>query len=119
MDGGFNARFKHLDPLVAGLEKAALATARATKKVQRLRNPRKSGEALRPGANTPLWNELASACAHHLTRRGDKVRLARILGISRQRLHQLLVARTACADAERTLQLLTWLEARNRGKSPA
>lgn len=119
MDGGLNARLKHLDPLVVALEKAAMTTARAAKKTRQLRNPRKGGATLKPGTHTPLWNELATACARHLSKRGDKVRLARILGVPRQRLHQLLVAKTACADAERTLQLLSWLEARSRGKSPA
>jgi hypothetical protein len=105
VDGGLNARLKHLDPLVVALEKAAMATARVAKKTRQLRKPRKGGATLRPGTHTPLWNELATACSRHLSKRGDKVRLARILGIPRQRLHQLLVAKTACADAERTLQL--------------
>jgi hypothetical protein len=67
------------------------------------------------GPQTPLWNELAATLHRLLRRRGDKVRLARYLGISRQRLHLLLVARTAYPDAERTLQLLVWLQARRRG----
>ncbi len=67
------------------------------------------------GPQTPLWNELAATLRRLLRRRGDKVRLARYLGISRQRLHLLLVTRTAYPDAERTLQLLVWLQARRRG----
>ena len=83
--------------------------------------PRESarGSSLRPGPETPLWNALAAAAAKHLRRRGDKVRLARILGISRQRLHLLLTAKTACPDAERTLMLQDWVEARRRGREPA
>jgi hypothetical protein len=74
---------------------------------------------MRPGPDTPLWNELARACAGRLAKYGDKAKLARVLGVSRQRLHVLLVARTACADAERTLQLLAWLNARRQGRDPA
>jgi hypothetical protein len=66
---------------------------------------------LRAGADTPLWNALAWSVAARLRRRGAKARLARLLGISRQRLHLLVVARTACPDAERTLWLLLWLHA--------
>jgi hypothetical protein len=51
-----------------------------------------------------------------LRRRGSKVHLARILGISRQRLHVCLKARTGGLDAERTLLLLAWLAARRQGR---
>jgi len=51
-----------------------------------------------------------------LRRRGDKVKLARLLGISRQRLNLLLKVRTACPDAERTLQLCEWLEHRRQSR---
>lgn len=71
---------------------------------------------LRPGPETPVWNQLVRHAAPYLRKRGDKVRLARLLGLSRQRLHQLLVARTACADAERTLLLVAWVHARRAGQ---
>jgi hypothetical protein len=54
--------------------------------------------------------------AAHLRKRGDKVKLARLLNLPRQRIHQLFVARTACADAERTLLLLAWLQAKREGR---
>ncbi len=76
---------------------------------------RKRGWTLQPGPDTPAWNELVRRVAPYLRKRGDKVRLARLLGLSRQRLHQLLVARTACADAERTLLLVGWLQAKSSG----
>ncbi len=72
---------------------------------------------LRPGPATPVWNELVRSAAPFFRRRGDKVKLARLLGISRQRLHQLMVAKTACADAERTLLLLAWVNARRSGRN--
>ena len=65
----------------------------------------------RPGVDTPLWNALAAAAASRLKRYGSKARMARFLGISRQRLHLLLVARSAYPDAERALLLQLWLAA--------
>jgi hypothetical protein len=63
------------------------------------------GVILRPGPDTPRWNALAKSAAKLLRRRGDKAKLARVLEISRQRLHLLLKAKTACPDADRTLLL--------------
>jgi len=67
---------------------------------------------LRPGVDTPLWNALAAAVEMQLRRRGAKSRLVRFLGISRQRLHLLIVAKHAYPDAERALLLQLWLQAR-------
>jgi hypothetical protein len=104
-----------LVPLADGIIAAANATAASARKLQRARRPSLRYTALRPGSDTPLWNELAAAVSRSFHRRGEKTRLARLLGISRQRLHLLIVAKDACADAERTLQLLVWLQARRRG----
>ena len=71
---------------------------------------------LRPGPDTPVWNQLVKHTKPYFRKRGDKVKLARLLGISRQRLHQLLVERSACADAERTLLLVAWVHTRRSGK---
>ena len=112
------ARFNELGDLAEGLMAVAeaglrsLAAARA--KTPERRTMRFA--ALRPGADTPMWNQLVKSAAPFFRRRGDKVKLARLLGISRQRLHQLLVAKTACADAERTLLLLAWVNARRGGQ---
>lgn len=67
------------------------------------------GATLRPGPETPLWNELATMAAAHLGTFGAKAQLARILGVPRQRVHEYLVAKTACPDTERTLLLLAWV----------
>jgi hypothetical protein len=112
-------RIPRIDPLAAGLVAAAELAAKAARRKYREATRRRIGAALKPGPDTPLWNELARACAANLTRYGEKARLARLLGISRQRLHVLLVSRSACADAERTLQLMTWLQARRNGDDPA
>lgn len=81
------------------------------------RRPRAGGATLQPGPDTPVWNELVRQAAPYLRKRGDKVRLARLLGLPRQRIHQLLVAKTACADAERTLLLAAWVQAKRRGET--
>lgn len=108
-----------MERLAAPALAAAAIAAKAVRKLRRPRLPAPRGATLRPGPATPRWNELAAAAALLLRRRGDKVRLARILGISRQRLHLLLTARTACPDAERTLLLREWVELRRRGSDLA
>ena len=113
------AHLNRIAPLTDTLIAAAEATAKAARRKYREAKRRRGNEALRPGPDTPLWNELARACAQSLTRYGEKAKLARLIGVSRQRLHVLLVSRTACADAERTLQLLTWLNAHRQGRDPA
>ena len=106
--------------LILAILSAAEESVRAAIVEQKKRSnrPRKPYVSLRPGpTTTPVWNQLVRSAAPFFRRRGDKVKLARLLGISRQRLHQLLVARTACADAERTLLLLAWVTARRAGRN--
>ena len=104
---------------VAEADQSIAAAELAVHGAKKLRRPRKRaprGAILRPGPDTPRWNKLADDAVKFLRRRGDKVKLARILGISRQRLHLLLKARTACPDAERTLQLCEWVEHRRQSR---
>ncbi len=89
--------------------KSARATYKERKRVRR-------GGTIRPGPDTPLWNELVVAARALLTKRGEKARLARVLGVPRQRVHQYLRDATACPDAERTLLLLAWVHARRSGR---
>ena len=103
------------DILVTGAQGAARAARQKYREVTRLRR----GSALHPGPDTPLWNELATTAQKLLKRRGEKAKLARYLGVPRQRIHLLLVAKTACPDAERALQLLAWVNARRAGRDPA
>ncbi len=93
-------------------EEQLQAAQKAYKKHVRVRR----GSTLRPGAHTPLWNELAKHAAVELRRYGDKAKLGRYLGLPRQRVHQLIVERSAFPDAERTLLLLVWLQARLHGR---
>jgi hypothetical protein len=96
-------------------EAAADSIRRALKPVRAARRPRR-GSTLRPGVQTPLWNALAAAVRARLTRYGEPAKLARLLGLPRQRMHELLNARTHQPDAERTLLLLIWLQARTEGR---
>ncbi len=88
----------------------------AARRPRRLRRPART---LLPGPDTPLWNELVRQVHPHLRRRGSKNLLAHLLGIPRQRLYVCLKARRAFLDAERTLLLLAWLQARQRGHTLA
>lgn len=108
--------FAFIDILLNAAE-AALAEAqraRAERARTAVHRPRR-GLTLRPGLDTPLWNELVRHIRPHLRRRGAKAQLARLLGLPRQRLQDCLKAGTASLDAERTLQLLGWLGFFSRG----
>ncbi len=102
--------------LAGGLESLARESIQSALKTCRYRHRLRRGATLRAGPATPLWNELVRQAAPHLRKRGDKAKLGRMLNLPRQRIHQLLVARTACADAERTLLLLVWLGAKLQGR---
>jgi len=82
---------------------------------RKLRPPRRRGQTLRPGLDTPLWNALAAAILAKFRRRGERARLARVLRLPRQRVTEMLRNRRHLPDAERTLLLLVWLHARNSG----
>lgn len=103
-----------MEPLVL----AAEATLRATTRKRAERKRVRRGSTLRPGVSTPMWNEVVTAVRPFLAQRGTKVKLARILGVPRQRVHDFFVGRTACPDAERVLLLLHWLAARVTGRDP-
>jgi hypothetical protein len=109
-----------LEPLLAAsgalAEAAALAARSTQRQLLRSLRPRR-GQTLRPGIDTPLWNTLVEAVRPHLKKRGDKVNLGRFLGLPRQRIHEFLNNRSTLPDAERTLLLLCWLEAKRQGKS--
>ena len=90
---------------------ALLAATKAYKKHRR----RSRGGTIRPGPDTPLWNELAAETRRLIRRHGEKANLGRFLGLPRQRIHQYLMEKSAGPDAERTLLLLVWVSARRRG----
>jgi hypothetical protein len=76
------------------------------------------GDTLRPGPQTPLWNAFVNSARPLLKKRGEKIKLARLIGVPRQRIHDYLVGRGRMPDAERMLLLLDWLAARRRGMQP-
>jgi hypothetical protein len=95
---------------------AAKAARRGREQATRApRRPQRSQLTLRPGSDTPLWNELVRQVRPHLRKYGSKAQLARLLGLHRQRLQDCLKAGSACLDAERTLLLIGWLGFFQRG----
>ena len=98
------------------LFQAALDAASRAADARRRRRMPKRGLTLQPGPDTPLWNELVRQVRPHLRKRGSKNQLARILGVSRQRICVCLKTKRGCLDAERTLLLLAWLCARAQGR---
>jgi hypothetical protein len=96
---------------------AAVEAARAARKGRTKSRPvpQRPRVTLRPGPDTPLWNELVRQLRPHLRKYGAKAQFARLLGLPRQRLHDCLKAGSACADAERTLLMLGWLGFFQRG----
>jgi hypothetical protein len=108
--------FELVEDLIGAAAKAATraAAARAAEARRRHRPPR-ARLTLRPGLETPLWNELVRQIRPHVRKYGAKAKLARLLGLPRQRLQDCLKAGSASLDAERTLLLLGWLGFFQRG----
>jgi hypothetical protein len=104
--------------LVEILEETGRESSRTLRQAYRARRRTRIGSTVRPGPETPLWNELAKVASAHVTRYGDKAKLGRYLGVPRQRVHEYLVAQTAYPDTERALRLLAWLLARNSPHAP-
>jgi len=73
----------------------------------------------RPGADSPMWNACVSLLRVELKAYGAKARLARYLGIPRQRLNDFLTGRSRLPDAELTLRMLHWLAETGAGRDPA
>ena len=115
----FPAQLELPATLAVLLMEAAVKSIRASiQQARRTRRP-KRGETLKPGTDTPLWNELLAAVRSELTRRGEKARLARLLGLPRQRINDFLKRRSYLPDAERALLLLVWLQLRREGREMA
>lgn len=79
----------------------------------------RGGRTLRPGKETPLWNQVRAQLRPHLRRYGQQVNLGRMLGLPRQRINAFVTAGREMPDAERTLQLLVWLIAVRQGRRPS
>ncbi len=94
------------------------ATKAASERLHRALRPRRRGsyKTRKPGHDTPLWNVFAFMVKTELRPYGSKVRLARYLGIPKQRLQDYLNVRSRLPDAELTLRILHWLAAKRGGK---
>ena len=102
--------------LALALFEAAVASAQAASRLASTAlRPKDYDCTVRPGAQTPLWNELIKFARPHLHKRGAKTNLARLLGVPRQRIQDYLKQCSASPDAERTLLLLCWVAARADG----
>ncbi len=66
-----------------------------------------------------MWNVCAAMLRRQLAAYGMKARLARYLGIPRQRLQDYLKDRSRLPDAELTLRLLHWLNESAAGRDPS
>jgi hypothetical protein len=110
MDYSGPAALKLTDALVETLVEAArLAAVKATHLSRPAPRRRARGQTLRPGADTPLWNALRAEVAPLLKQHGARALLARELGVHGSRVTEFFVRCNAMPDAERTLELITWL----------
>ena len=99
---------------------AATAMAKQAPQAFRIERPRsKGGATLRPGKETPLWNELRTQLRPYLKKYGNQVNLGRVLGLPRQRINAFVTGGGQMPDAERTLQLLAWLLAVRQSQRPS
>jgi len=88
-------------------------------RIEARRRTRRGGGTLRPGRETPFWNELRRQLRPHLRKYGNQANLGRLLGLPRQRVNSFVTGGGQMPDAERTLQLLVWLAAVRKGRPPS
>jgi hypothetical protein len=109
------AKLRSLEDLLSLFSADARSSVR-----KRMAPPRSSGGTLRPGpVSSPLWNKLVAQVRPLLKRRGEKAQLARLLGLHRQGINEYFVSGSRMPDAERTLLLLEWIEARRKNERPS
>jgi transcriptional regulator with XRE-family HTH domain len=102
------------NPLPAKLTQALKSSAKsmsASDTISPVRRRIKSGATLRPGKATPLWNALVASALPRLKAHGAQAELARAIGLQRQQINAFFSQQTRMPDAERTLQILAWLNA--------
>ncbi|GAB5560200.1 MAG: hypothetical protein SynsKO_18470 [Synoicihabitans sp.] len=104
--------------VLEGLGEAAMAGSRVIK--SRYRRSRRPAHlpTRQPGEATPMWNALVENLRLELIEYGNKARLARYLGVPRQRVHNFIKDESRMPDAETTLRLLHWLIERRAGREP-
>ena len=82
-----------------------IAAERARKVAKAAQGRRSASEA----AQGTLWAALVDRVVPLLKKRGEKAKLGRELGVSRQQIYAYFNTRTVAPDAERTLRLIVWL----------
>ncbi|HEY5550963.1 MAG TPA: hypothetical protein VIK52_03685 [Opitutaceae bacterium] len=118
MSGNALAGHVNLIPdLVTTLLEEAAANVLEARAARKFRNRRRIGATLRPGKDTPLWNDLRKAVRASVRKYGDQAKLARVLGLPRQRVNSFLTGGKQMPDAERTLLMLGWLASIRDGRS--
>lgn len=74
------------------------------------------GLSRHPGSDTPMWNVCIALLRKELKPYGSKVRLARYLGVPRQRINDFLTGKSRLPDAELTLRMIHWLTTEKDGR---
>lgn len=101
------AGFKIASGILESLIEASreIAAGRARKAAKASGGRRAASEA----AEGAVWGALVDRVLPLLKKRGEKAKLGRELGVTRQQIHAYFNTRTAAPDAERTLRLIVWL----------
>jgi len=99
----------------------AEAAEAGAKQLAKQVKPRRRGSFLtrRPGVETPMWNVCAALLREELKPYGSRARLARFLGIPKQRLSDFLKNGSRMPDAETLLRVLNWLAQKRVGRDIA
>lgn len=97
--------------IAAGLVESLIEASREIT-AERMRKAEKAAKGRRSASEAAqgvLWGALAARVAPLLKRRGEKAKLGKELGVTRQQIYAYFNTRTAAPDAERTLRLIVWL----------
>lgn len=99
------------------MEEGAKAALAAMRRRNARSRKQQRGLALQAGTDTPRWNILAAVLKAECKKYGDQSKLARTVGLSRQRMNNFLHGKGGLPDAERTLMLLEWLGTRRTSEA--
>lgn len=101
-------------------EAAAFAAEAAARQAMRKLRPRRTKtQSRQPGADSPMWNLVRAELRDALREHGAKTRLARHLGLPKQRLTDFTSGNRRIPDGETTLRILHWLHERAAGRDPS
>ncbi len=97
--------------VVAGIVETLIDASReiAAERSRKVAKAAKGRRTASEAAQGTLWASLADRVEPLLKKRGEKAKLGRELGVSRQQIYAYFNTRTVAPDAERTLRLIVWL----------